>query len=193
MKVRETSDIRATAETGLTLRTPESTLIPQEPEKLNDDILQENPEEEREWLMSPQQALDLSLFDAASTGDLENVKKWLEEGADPNATFTTRRIPILFAAIEEGVPDVVAILLENGADAKKREKSRNTALHHLVEATFNPLKPISRCKESIQAEIEKTLIAYKTDPTALNAKGETHLDLRKRLKIKEQSIALSAR
>lgn len=79
--------------------------------------------------LSPNKAL----FDAASRGDLDAVKKWIDANADINSKHTDRRLQTagevyvyrektpLFIAAEMGHYNIVKYLLDKGADPKIRD------------------------------------------------------------------------
>jgi ankyrin repeat protein len=66
---------------------------------------------------------------AAGDGDLEGVKRLLQQGADPNAFDDLGWTPLIHAA-KRGHVDLVACLLAAGAEVDARDEARagNTAL-----------------------------------------------------------------
>lgn len=67
-------------------------------------------------MISPDNATQ-HLFYAAEIGDYELAQKALQHGADPNWMKPSRLNPLLISA-KNGWPDIVLLLLKNGANAK---------------------------------------------------------------------------
>jgi len=63
---------------------------------------------------------DGDLIDAVYEGDLEKVKKLLDEGEDVNARDDYGRTPLHYASIY-GIVDVVKFLVEKGADINAKK------------------------------------------------------------------------
>jgi ankyrin repeat protein len=61
-------------------------------------------------------------FDAARTGDLESLKKFLELGTDINLQDKKKRTPILLAAMNKHY-DVVKYLADAGADINRQDQT----------------------------------------------------------------------
>ena len=79
-----------------------------------------------------QHKLDEKLYKAADKGNLKQVKKLLEQGANPNSHFTEYyKTPLMAAVYKDGgqSAEIVKILLEAGADANARNRSYSTALY----------------------------------------------------------------
>ncbi len=73
-------------------------------------------------------ALAGPLHDAALSGDVKEVQILLDSGADPNAALSDGGPTPLFFAAERGHPDVVALLVSQGADVNN-PTHRGGALH----------------------------------------------------------------
>ncbi len=69
------------------------------------------------------------LSGAVFTGDLTAVKQALADGADPNAQDPQSGSTLLATAALMGHTEVVALLLEHGADINGRSRDGGTALH----------------------------------------------------------------
>jgi ankyrin repeat protein len=69
------------------------------------------------------------LSGAAFIGDLEAMKQGLAGGADPNTKDPQSGSTLLATAALMGHTEVVALLLEHGADVNVRSKDGGTALH----------------------------------------------------------------
>ena len=74
-------------------------------------------------------SLAQGLSAAAFTGDLATMKRALAEGADPNTKNPESGSPLLADAALMGRTEIVALLLEHGADINARGKDGGTALH----------------------------------------------------------------
>ena len=71
--------------------------------------------------------MSVQIIRAAADGDLETVKKLLEEGDDVNSRDNGRWSPLILAA-QNGHLEVVKLLLENGADINAENAYTETAL-----------------------------------------------------------------
>ena len=72
----------------------------------------------------------MNLMEACQTGNLEEVKKLIAEGADVNAPLAGdihKKTPLMCAAAN-GYVEIVRALLEAGADTEKKTFFKNTAL-----------------------------------------------------------------
>jgi ankyrin repeat protein len=77
----------------------------------------------------------VTLYDAAFRGDITEVKRLIEQGADVNAPDAEHRIgltPLHYAA-ENGHSDTVALLIERGASVSARNRYGGTPLHTAAE------------------------------------------------------------
>ena len=72
-------------------------------------------------------AQPLALIEAAKEGNLEEVRRLLDEGADPNATTDFQEFALM-GAVSNDRPDVVALLLDRGASPNLRDMHGQTAL-----------------------------------------------------------------
>jgi len=68
------------------------------------------------------------IHDAAKQGNVENVTRLLNNGADPNEGDYVKRTPLHFAA-GLGHENVTKILLESGADVNAKDDQDETPLH----------------------------------------------------------------
>ncbi len=68
-----------------------------------------------------------SLYEAATNGDTNAVKKYLKAGVDPNATHTRETTPLMMAAFG-GHVETIKVLLKAKADPKKVNRDRTSAL-----------------------------------------------------------------
>ena len=113
---------------------------------------------------------------AIMDGDVETVKRFIEEGRDVNAPAWHGSFPIQIAASSSSRFEVVKLLLENGADPNAH-----------AGKCFTPLLYAARSEKSI--EIVKILLEYGADPTAEKrdkySNGKTPLDRAKQNDNKE--------
>jgi hypothetical protein len=72
-----------------------------------------------------------SLIDAAKSGDINRVKKFLKKGADINAKDNNGWTALIWAA-REGKTDVINFLINNGADVYVKDNMGWTALMRAV-------------------------------------------------------------
>ena len=99
-----------------------------------------------------------NLWGAARTGDLDGIRRYLEEGADIDELSEQTQLSPLAWATMTGKTKAVALLLELGADVNVRQEDGGTPLHI---AFF-----LGR------AEISELLLKKGADVNAKNNKGE---------------------
>jgi hypothetical protein len=77
------------------------------------------------------------LFAAVRTNDIEKAKQLIERGADVNAekVFKTT-VSVLVEAIREGEPEMVALLLRNGATVEKKHTYEWSPLTYAISIAF---------------------------------------------------------
>ncbi len=103
-----------------------------------------------------------NLSEAVFTGDLAAVKQGLTDGADPNAQDPQSGSTMLATAALMGHTEIVAVLLEHGADINVKSRDGSTALH---AAAF-----LGR------AETAKLLLEKGADTTLRNNMGGTAIE-----------------
>ena len=163
-----------------------------------DDQLSGTPEEWSEALFLPGRSRLLDgagpLHLAAAAGDLAEVTRLLDEGADPEALTTPGGTPLLCAA-EAGREDCVALLLSRGADPHARTRLQLDALllavinrrpvvvRTLLEAGFDPdgvgargTTPLMAAAWLGDARVAQQLVIAGADPAARSADGLRALD-----------------
>ena len=106
--------------------------------------------------------LNSELLGAIRNGDLEMVKRLLEQGADINKATNSAGDTPLYVASEMGHVDVVTILLERGADINKATNS----------AGYTPLYVAS---EAGYEEVVKILLEKGADINKADIDGQTPL------------------
>jgi len=110
-------------------------------------------------------APDISIHDAANTGNIEAVKQHLAANADVNVKGIGGMTP-LHRAAREGHKEVSELLITNSADVNAKDKMGRTPLH--------------RAAREGHKEVAELLIAKDADVNAKSEsglfKGETPLD-----------------
>ena len=111
-------------------------------------------------------APDISIREAARTGNIEAVKQAIAAGADVNAKDHYKITALHYAADSDGHKEVAELLIAKGADVNAKNKFRSTPLHETAVIGHK--------------EIAELLIAKGADVNAKNMGGETALDEAKR-------------
>lgn len=106
--------------------------------------------------------LNSGLLNAAKVGNLKQVEKLLDDGADVNTLDKYGKTSLMLASIS-GKVEVVQLLLESGADPNIQAKNGGTAL---IMASFNNRK-----------EIVELLIEHEADVNLADRSGKTALEL----------------
>ena len=109
-------------------------------------------------------APDISIWDAAMSGNIEAVKKAIADGADVNVKDKLGGASLHYAA-NNGRKEIVELLIAKGADVDAKNKDEWTPLHG---AAYGGHK-----------EIAELLIAKDADVNAKNIRGVTPLDFAK--------------
>jgi ankyrin repeat protein len=78
-----------------------------------------------------QERANRNLLDAAEKGNLEEVKRLLDKGAEVDARDIGDWTPLHLAA-DKGHTDVVRLLLDRGADVEASTDRGRTPLHHAI-------------------------------------------------------------
>lgn len=86
--------------------------------------------------INPQQILDDDLIKACRQGDIVQVKKALEKGANVNITDQDSYTPLHYAA-RFGRIYIVQVLLEKNAETKRQDGGGNTAAHLALKNGHN--------------------------------------------------------
>ena len=68
------------------------------------------------------------IFDAAKTGDMREVRLYVTNGGDVNATDSSGRTPLYWASLE-GHIDIAKLLVDKGAEINKENVNGNMPLH----------------------------------------------------------------
>lgn len=107
--------------------------------------------------------LALDTWRAAREGDLAGLKKGLEGGIDVNAMEPNGGATLLLAAVVHGRAEIVAELIEQGADLNLQNGQGATALH---SAAF-----------FCQPELAALLVEKGSDVNVKNKGGRTALEI----------------
>ena len=103
------------------------------------------------------------LWAAASTGDLQAIKRYIEEGGDVNALDGGFKLSAMSWAALHGQPEVVQLLVENGAEVDIKSGDGATPLHSA--AFFG------------RTDVAKLLLENGADPQTRNNDGATPVDV----------------
>jgi len=106
-------------------------------------------------------APDISIHDAARTGNIEAVKQHLADGTDVNAKDAEGWTPLHLAA-SVGRKEIAELLIDKGADVNAKGVVGMTPLHHAVPNGHK--------------EIAELLIAEGANVNAKDERGKTPLD-----------------
>jgi len=139
-------------------------------------------------------APDISIHEAAGTGNIEAVKQHLDAGTDVNTRDKKRRTPLYWAATH-GHKKIVELLIANGSDVNAKNQNGYTPLHKAVDdghkeivellitegADVNAKQggggtPLHWAATWGHNEIAELLIAAGADVNAIDADGNTPLD-----------------
>lgn len=93
----------------------------------------------QETQVATQVTYPADIFFAASTGNIEMLKRFIEGGADVNATDPTFGASVLTVATATNQLEAAKILLENGADVNQVSPDGSTALHAAALFGFEDL------------------------------------------------------
>ena len=121
------------------------------------------------------EAPDISIHEAAITGNIEAVKKHLAASRDVNAKDKYGSTPLLRTA-REGHKEVAEMLIAKGADVNAKNNRGRTPLHRAANKGYK--------------EIVKLLIAEGADVNAKMEDGDTPLDMAIRRKHPETADLL---
>ena len=140
-------------------------------------------------------APDISIYEAAGVGKIEDVKQYLDAGGDVNAKDKYSAAPLHYAAYN-GNKEIVELLISNGADLNTSDIEAITPLHLSAKAsdfeisqllissganvnalTVKSISPLyeATAAESINAELVKLLIDNKANINAKSKGGVTPL------------------
>ena len=106
-----------------------------------------------------------NLLHAVRTNSLDDIKKLIKAGADPNTSDNTRTT-VLMHACENGWVEMVELLLEKGADPNFKNFSDKTAIRCAIN---------SNNSDDISKTICEMLIEYKADPNIVEDTGYSAL------------------
>jgi len=105
---------------------------------------------------------DISIFNAAITGNIEAVKQHLAAGTDVNAKNKIGSTPLNYAALK-GHEEIVELLIAEGADVNARDNYKWTPLNYAAHGGHK--------------EVAELLIAAGADVNARDEDGKTPFDV----------------
>jgi ankyrin repeat protein/beta-lactamase regulating signal transducer with metallopeptidase domain len=103
-----------------------------------------------------------NLLGIINSGDIEQVKLLISQGADINVKNSNGLTP-LYLASQEGRKDVVELLIDNGADINAKNN--------------NGITPLHRAAREGHKDVVELLISRGADINVKNTRGQTPLDL----------------
>lgn len=115
-------------------------------------------------------ALFTPLAAALDAGHIDLARRFLDDGADPNATVGSRANPTIFGKGKEGL----SLLAERGADFGARNLAGATFLHSWAESMGSKLKSTGLDTEEQKVGLEIAL-AKGLSPDAIDYLGESPL------------------
>jgi len=83
-------------------------------------------------------AHDPAFFELVQTGTLQEIQDAVSSGADVNDRSNLGYTPLMAAAMNSRLPEVVTALLGAGADVNARDRYDKTPLIYAAKATSNP-------------------------------------------------------
>ena len=102
------------------------------------------------------------LFEAVKANNISAVKDALEAGAEVNARNKVRETPLIYAARYSSTPEIVSLLIENGAEIEARDEL--FAWTPLIFAASNSSTP-----EIVSVLLEKGANALAKDKSGFKA------------------------
>lgn len=115
-----------------------------------------------------QRFLNRHLIDSVKYGDLEKIKKLIEQGADVKFVSKVDGTNILLAAVETGKVDLIKFVLEKAPElASLVNKAKENALMVIARKEL---------ENKLKIEIGEILIKAKVDAKVKDAAGKTALD-----------------
>ncbi len=135
---------------------------------------------EYDWVFEPK--TPTGLFDAATNGDVDTIKRLLAQGADVDErSYTSSPVGLkataLMFAVYYGQERCVELLLEAGADPKAKSDEGDTPLI-VAAGQREDFKLNCRLRdEGIHLRVAQMLLQKGADPAITNTRGETALAL----------------
>ena len=143
-----------------------------------------------------QKMLDEKLIQAVSAMQIDEIRRLVAMGANPNASYQYDFSPLATAVIDHGDPAVVNVLLELGAQADSKGGCDNTPLHYaasygrleaaeILVAHHAPVDakaclgetPLVGAVANSHTELVSYLLSLGADPNANDWQGKTPLML----------------
>jgi ankyrin repeat protein len=143
-----------------------------------------------------QKMLDEKLRQAVSTMKIDEIRRLVAMGANPNASDSYNWSPLTTAVVSHGDPEVINVLLALGAKADLKGTCNNTALHYAASygrleaaqiliahhADFDAKAclgetPLVEAVANGRTELVAYLMSLKADPNANDWQGKTPLML----------------
>ncbi|WFR59478.1 ankyrin repeat domain-containing protein [Anaerocolumna sp. AGMB13025] len=121
---------------------------------------------------------DYDIIRACAVGDIEYVRKHLEQGINPNSVYKYGWTPLI-CAVENEQKEIVELLLKSGADVNFQPVGGWTALHQAVDVSIDGTIQNRGKQGDEPIEMIKYLLDNGADITLKNGDGRTPLDIAK--------------
>lgn len=128
------------------------------------------------------------LFSYAMGGEVEEVRRLLEEGVNPNAADEDGETALMFA-VSSSIPEVVDVLLDAGADPGSKNSSGLTAL---MGAVIGDGEMDDEEMRLDYLKIARLLIEVGADTSARDNESKTALDHARDYRLVEMAELLEA-
>ncbi len=127
------------------------------------------PRQSRSRLLPSAQVRELKerLWRAAELGDLDGVLQALRDGADPNSDLASSNETPLILAIHSGAKDVVAALIDAGADVERAPKYESTPLMSAIDAAADSLSREEGARKTGAQKSDETLGRTRAERNAI--------------------------
>jgi len=144
-------------------------------------------------------APDISIHDAARTGNIEAIKQHIAAGTHVDSELITGWTPLYFAA-QAGYTEIAELLLSKGADVNAKTATGDTPLDQAIGFKHTEIvdllrkhggKHLTFHNAVLGGDVEtvKEFLAAGTDVNAMTDAGHTPLDLANPFRLKSTELA----
>lgn len=118
--------------------------------------------------------MDVELIAACSEGNIEFIRKYLQNGGDPNYILSNG-VPILFYPVISNHLEMINLLLEHGANINLQDEFGQTALFAIVDGCIDGMIQSGEKIENASIETIKFILSKGADPNLPDKNGLTAL------------------